>query len=88
MTVYVDDMDVPFQHKGRIYKLSHMIADTEEELHSMADIIGLNRKYYQEDHYDISLTKKSLAIKNGAILLTYKQLALKFREIQNANISR
>ena len=44
MTVYVDDMKADFapSHRpGRKYILSHMIADTEEELHAMADKIGV-----------------------------------------------
>jgi hypothetical protein len=66
MTVYVDDMfKVPmgeFQTaSGRVYKMSHMIADTEEEMHAMADKIGVKRGWYQGDHYDVTMTKRKLA---------------------------
>ncbi len=43
MTVYVDDMQAQY---GRM-KMCHMIADTDEELHAMADLIGIARKWWQ-----------------------------------------
>lgn len=45
MTVYVDDMKAEFapSHRpGRTYVMSHMIADTDAELHAMADRIGVD----------------------------------------------
>jgi len=71
VTVYIDDMRAPF---GRLI-MCHMIADTEQELHAMADRIGVRRKWYQGDHYDIALAKKKLAIAAGARLITIRQLA-------------
>lgn len=72
MTVYVDD---PLWRLGRM-KMCHMMADTDEELHSMVDKIGVQRKWFQGDHYDISLAKRSLAVKNGAVECTSKDLVL------------
>jgi len=72
MTVYVDDM---FARYGRMH-LSHMIADTEVELHTMADKIGVVRRWYQGDHYDISQTKRRLAILAGAVPITWHQCGL------------
>lgn len=69
MTVYVDDMRAPF---GRMI-MCHMLADTEDELHAMADAIGIARKWHQRDHYDISLSKRALAVAAGAIEITWKQ---------------
>ncbi len=67
MTVYVDDMDAPY----RRMIMSHMVADTDEELHAMADRIGVQRKWHQkagthQSHYDICKEKKALAILYGA----------------------
>lgn len=75
MAVYVDDMRAKF---GRMV-MCHMIADTLQELHDMADKIGVQRKWYQgppktrHEHYDIALSKRGLAIENGAIAITWKQ---------------
>lgn len=55
--------------------MSHMIADTEAELHAMAKRIGVARKWYQGDHYDITQTKKVLAVKYGAKAITLRELA-------------
>ena len=71
MAVYVDDAEIKY---GRMI-MSHMLADTPGELHSMADEIGIQRKWYQgpdkasTPHYDISLSKRALAIKAGAVFL-------------------
>ena len=73
MSVYVDDMKAVY---GRLI-MCHMVADTEEELHAMADLIGVDRKWYQYPHksryphYDIALSKRALskralAVSNGA----------------------
>lgn len=78
MTVYVDNMKAEFEpaHRpGRRYVMSHMIADSEEELHAMADRIGVARKWFQGDHYDITQSKKALAIAHGAKLIPMRRLA-------------
>ena len=67
MSVLVDDMRAPL---GRM-KMCHMVADTTEELLAMVDKIGVDRKWIQkagtpEEHFDIALSKKKLAIENGA----------------------
>lgn len=75
MTVYVDDMyRYPMGRFGRM-KMSHMIADTEAELHAMADKIGLDRRWYQGDHYDVSMTLRDYAGAFGVVYVTMKQLA-------------
>lgn len=73
MTIFVDDMYLyPMGQFGRM-KMSHLIADTEAELHAMAQKIGVARKWYQGDHYDVSMEKRELAIKFGAQPITLKQ---------------
>ena len=52
-----------------------MIAEQEKELHLMANRIGLERKRYQGDHYDLPMPKRALAVKYGAIQITMRQLA-------------
>jgi hypothetical protein len=70
MTVYVDDMRAPF---GRM-KMSHLWADTPEELFEMIDKIGVQRKWLQMTsipHFDVAESKRQLAIENGAVSLVY-----------------
>ena len=75
MSVYVDDMYLyPTGKFGRM-KMSHMIADTEVELHEMAARIGVARKWYQGDHYDVCCSKRRRAITLGAEAITWRETA-------------
>ena len=76
MTVYVDDMHATEMGHYRRMKMSHMIADTDEELNAMADRIGVARRWHQGDHYDIALSKRALAVQYGATEITLKQCAM------------
>lgn len=74
MAVYVDDMRAPF---GRLI-MCHMLADTDDELHAMADLIGVARRWHQapprhDSHYDIALSKRALAVRHGAIEVTLRE---------------
>ena len=78
--VYVDNS----KSKYRNMIMSHMIADSIEELHEMADKIGVSRKYFQDKpskpHYDICQIKRSIAIKYfGAIEITKQELVNKLK---------
>ena len=79
MTVYVDDAYIPY---GRM-KMCHMVADTEEELHEVADKIGMKREWFQDKsmpHYDVGMGKRALAVEQGAVEITMRELiALKER---------
>jgi hypothetical protein len=57
MAVYVDGLRpvarVVRRHpEGTLW--CHMIADSEEELHRVAEEIGLRRNWYHRDHYDLT----------------------------------
>lgn len=77
MTVYIDGARNGF---GRMV-MCHMLADTPDELHTMADKIGMQRKWYQSPdkvsfpHYDLSLTRRALAVAAGAKELTRQELS-------------
>lgn len=71
MTVYVDDMRARY---GRMI-MCHMVADTDDELHEMAERIGVARRWHQGDHYDICLRKRAQAVAAGAVELPYRTLA-------------
>lgn len=66
MTVYVDFAFI----KYRRMLMSHMIADTVDELHAMADRIGISRRWFQSrasmPHYDVCKSKRVLAVAAGA----------------------
>lgn len=78
MPVYVDDMHLyPAGQFGRM-KMSHLLADTDEELHAMADKIGVARRWHQapprhDSHYDIAMSKRAQALAHGAISITWRQ---------------
>lgn len=75
MTVYVDDMyKFAIGKYGRM-RMSHMIADTEEELHQMAKTIGLDLNHFQGDHYDVCMAYRDKALKAGASSITMRQCA-------------
>lgn len=78
MTVYVDDMYLyPMGQYGRM-KMSHMIADTTDELVAMAQAIGVQAKWIQKagssgEHFDIAQSKREIALRNGAVAITMRQ---------------
>jgi uncharacterized protein DUF4031 len=79
--VYVDDVRAypisMIQPSARRFGTlwSHMSADTDEELHAMADKLGLRRSYAQHmdspqqwrHHYDLIPSKRHQAIRLGAL---------------------
>jgi Protein of unknown function (DUF4031) len=78
MAVYVGTMKWPF---GRMI-MFHMATDGDiEELHQMADKIGIQRKWFQNKgtdkhspHYDICKSKKQLALQKGATELNDREI--------------
>lgn len=81
MTVYIDDMYRYAIGQFRGMQMSHMIADTPEELHAMARTIGMRREWYQGDHYDVPLPRRREAILNGAVAVTYRQCGMMRRRL-------
>ena len=74
MSVYVDDMKAPY---GRML-MCHMLADSTAELLSMADRIGVARKWIQhpgtfQEHFDICLAKRLIAVREGAVEITMRE---------------
>lgn len=74
--VYVDDYRAAF---GRM-RMSHMVADTDEELEAMARALELKRSWKQSPqrhpHYDVCESKRRRAIQMGARAVGCRELAL------------
>lgn len=81
MAVYVDDMfRYPVGRFGRM-RMSHLVADTRDELFACVDAIGVRRKWIQHyqtsgEHFDIAMSKRLAAVKWGAIPILYRQCAM------------
>ena len=73
MAVFIDNGKYPY----RRMLMCHMGADTLEELHAMAERLGIRVKWFQGHtripHYDICQSKRHLAILYGAIPVTQKE---------------
>jgi hypothetical protein len=69
--------------------MSHMIADSINELHEMADILGVKRKWFQDKatkpHYDICKKKKMLALNYGAKLINDMEIIIKLQTNNHAH---
>lgn len=65
--------------------MSHMAADTLEELHEMADRIRVNRKHFQDKpgkpHYDICQQMKRKAIEFGAQEVNDRELIRLYQKV-------
>jgi hypothetical protein len=84
MAVYVDRLisyGQPPKAGGERYfgngkQSCHMMADTLEELHAMADKIGLRRAWFQNTrypHYDLTPGKRNVALAFGAVDMAGKE---------------
>jgi len=74
MAAYVTPMISCIKNKNwRWHEVSHLLADTVDELHLFAKKLGLKREWYQHKsapHYDLTERKFNKAIKLGAKLFT------------------
>lgn len=65
--------------------MSHMIADTPNDLHGMAQSVGLKRSWFQSGknpHYDLCQAKRAHAIKLGAIVCDRKTFICHLRRVR------
>ena len=71
MTVLIDAPTWPGH--GRLW--SHLASDTSlEELHAFAAEIGLPRRAFERDHYDVVAERFDAAVAAGAQLVTSREL--------------
>lgn len=88
MAVHVDDMyryEIGQLKRGnRLYKMSHLVADSTEELIEFCIKIGVDPKYIQfkgthKEHFDITMSKRAEAIKAGAIPCSMSEMGYLIR---------
>ncbi len=83
MPVYVDQVKIPF--RGML--MSHMLADTLDELHGMADLLGIPRSRFQPrstPHYDVCQDTRAQAIVLGARVINRRETAELIRRLREA----
>ena len=74
MAIYVDFVCIEF----RGYKWCHMLADSLQELQDFAAFIEVDQRLFHRTasypHYDVTLQMREIALENGAIAATRKQI--------------
>ena len=70
MAVYVDDA----VHRRRGRRWAHLMADTLDELHAMAERLGVPRRAFQDKrsgaHYDLTEELREQAVRLGAVAIS------------------
>ena len=76
MAVLVDDAIWPW--RGRLW--AHLVSDTSvDELHAFAERLGIPRRAFQGDHYDVTDELRDCAIAEGARAVTAREIVLALR---------
>lgn len=76
MTVLVDAAIWPFE--GR--RWAHLVSDESfDELHSFAERLGIPRRAFQGDHYDVPSDYRERALELGAHAVTSRELVRRMR---------
>lgn len=91
MSCYVDAVREYPRTGLRFTRFCHLLADTPEELHAMADKLGIPRRYFQDHpwrwHHDLPEHLRARAIEFGAQELTLREVGalLKLRKVKLRN---
>ncbi len=93
MAIYIDELmtfpDVAIKpgirHLGNQW--CHMACDGDlEELHAFAERLGMQRRWFQDHrlvpHYDLTPTKRALAVEAGAIQITSSEFVRRLQREQ------
>lgn len=76
MAILVDPAIWPA--RGR--RFAHLVSDTSEaELHAFAAELGLQRRWFQGDHYDVPEEVRARAIARGAEAVSAHELVRRLR---------
>ena len=92
MTVYLDNWRQHARLGPVDDRWSHLMADTDEELHRFATGMGLRRQWFQyksgrphHAHYDLPERARSEALAFGAVEVTWRQLGRMLRDRRSSN---
>jgi hypothetical protein len=89
MSVYVDELRPTARTKAWPFTMAaHMLADTIDELHAMAEAIGLRREWFQPrstPHYDLTASRHKLALARGAKRISRVELVALLRRLRAAS---
>ncbi|MCX4994424.1 DUF4031 domain-containing protein [Streptomyces longwoodensis] len=82
MTVYIDPPTWPGH--GRLW--SHLVSDASfAELHAFAERLGVPRRAFERDHYDLPSHRYADAVAAGAVEIGSKELV---RRLTTAGLRR
>lgn len=71
MTVLVDPAVWPWRDR----RWAHLVSDESyDELHDMAARLGIERRWFQGDHYDVPAELRERAIELGAVPVPSREL--------------
>jgi hypothetical protein len=85
MSVYVDQL---YDYGWRLGASCQMIADSLDELHALANRVGLRRSWFQAPpkasfpHYDLTESRRTKAIALGAVSLSRREFVMKMRKFR------
>ena len=76
MTVYIDPPTWPGH--GRLW--SHLVSDTSyAELHAFAAQLGIPRRAFERDHYDVVAERYAVAVAAGAQPVSTREIVARLR---------
>lgn len=91
MTVYLDDWRQPARLGPVDDRWSHLVADTDDELHAFAARMGMRREWFQhkearphQSHYDLPERARPEALALGAVPVTWRQVGRMMRQRRTA----
>ena len=87
MTVYLDDWRHPARLGPVDDRWSHLVADSDEELHAFVARLGMRREWFQDKpgrphhaHYDLPERARAEAVAHGAVEVSWRDLGRMLRE--------
>ncbi len=72
----------------RFTRFCHLLSDSRQELHEMADQLGMPRRFFQDHpwrwHYDLPEHLRAEAVRRGAVQLTMHEVGALLRRRRTA----